>query len=110
MGLCRPAGFCAVGKRVLTLEWQTFPDSRIDSEFSERLGAALESAGVRKDDEVFFICRSGGRSRMAAEVMAAAGYQRCRNVAEGFEGPLDSSRHRGQTAGWKAAGLAWVQG
>ena len=100
----------AIGKRVLTLEWQTFPDSRIDSEFSERLGAALESAGVQKDDEVFFICRSGGRSRMAAEVMAAAGYQRCRNVAEGFEGPLDSSRHRGQTAGWKAAGLAWVQG
>lgn len=100
----------AIGKRVLTLEWQTFPDSRIDSEFSERLGATLESAGVHKDDEVFFICRSGGRSRMAAEVMAAAGYQRCRNVAEGFEGPLDSSRHRGQTAGWKAAGLAWVQG
>ena len=99
-----------IGKRVLAVEWQTFPDSRIDPQFNERLGAALDGAGVEKDHEVFFICRSGSRSRMAAEVMAAAGYQRCRNVAEGFEGPLDSNRHRGQTAGWKAAGLAWVQG
>ncbi|MGI9402905.1 MAG: rhodanese-like domain-containing protein, partial [Hyphomicrobium sp.] len=29
---------------------------------------------------------------------------------DGFEGPLDASRHRGQVAGWKAAGLPWVQG
>ena len=35
----------------------------------KRLSAALSSAGVGKDDEVFFICRSGGRSRMAAEVL-----------------------------------------
>ena len=99
-----------IGKPVVTVEWQTFPDSRIDAQFSERLGAALQSSGVNKDDEIFFICRSGGRSRMAAEAMTAAGYKRCRNVAEGFEGPLDDSRHRGQTAGWKASGLAWVQG
>lgn len=99
-----------LGKQVLTVEWQTFPDSRIDPEFTERLGAALDRSGVKKDDAVFFICRSGGRSRMAAEVMAAAGYQRCANVEDGFEGPLDPVRHRGQTAGWKAAGLAWVQG
>jgi rhodanese-related sulfurtransferase len=99
-----------IGKRVVTVEWQTFPDNRIDAQFSERLSTALDNAGVKKDDEVFFICRSGGRSRMAAEVMAAAGYLRCRNVADGFEGPLDHNRHRGRSAGWKAAGLAWMQG
>lgn len=98
------------GKRVMTIEWQTFPDNRVDAEFDQRLSAALDAAGVKKDDEVFFLCRSGGRSRMAAEVMTAAGYQRCRNVAEGFEGPLDANRQRGQVAGWKAAGLPWVQG
>ena len=54
--------------------------------------------------------RSGGRSRMAAEAMAAAGYRRCLNVAEGFEGPIDADRHRSQIAGWKFARLAWVQG
>ncbi len=99
-----------LGKRVVTIEWQTFPDNRVDAEFDQRLTTALEAAGVKKDDEVFFLCRSGGRSRMAAEVMTAAGYQRCRNVAEGFEGPLDPNRQRGRVAGWKAAGLPWVQG
>lgn len=99
----------AIGKRVLTQEWQSFPDNKIDPDFDTRLAASLEAAGAKKDDEIFFICRSGARSRLAAEMMAAAGFQRCRNVAEGFEGPLDANRHRG-LIGWKAAGLAWVQG
>ncbi len=99
-----------IGKRVVTIEWQTFPDSRIDPSFVDRMGELLSGAGMEKDTELFFICRSGGRSRMAAEAMAAAGYSRCRNVAEGFEGPLDADRHRGQVAGWKVAGLPWVQG
>lgn len=100
----------AIGKRVLTLEWQTFPDSRVDPAFVGKLSQLLEVNGVGKDSDLYFICRSGGRSRMAAEAMVAAGYSRCHNVAEGFEGPLDSQRHRGSAAGWKAAGLPWVQG
>ena len=99
-----------IGKRVLTVEWQTFPDNRVDPGFTGRLAELLNTAGVDKDAELFFICRSGGRSRLAAEAMQAAGFARCRNVAEGFEGPLDASRHRGRVAGWKAAGLPWVQG
>lgn len=99
-----------IGKRVLTVEWQTCPESKIDAGFPERLINALDAAGADKDSELFFICRSGARSRMAAEAMANAGYRRCKNVADGFEGPLDADRHRGQVAGWKAAGLAWVQG
>jgi len=99
-----------MGKRVLTVEWQTSPESRIDAAFPARLNEVLDAAGADKGAELFFICRSGGRSRMAAEAMANAGYRRCRNVADGFEGPLDANRHRGQVAGWKAAGLAWVQG
>ena len=99
-----------IGKRVLTVEWQTSPESRIDAAFPERLAEVLDAAGASKDTELFFICRSGGRSRMAAEAMANAGYRRCSNVADGFEGPLDANRHRGQVGGWKAAGLAWVQG
>ena len=84
--------------------------SRVDAQFSERLAAALAASGTGKDDALYFICRSGGRSRMAAEAMAEAGFRRCSNVAEGFEGPLDDSRHRGQVAGWKASGLPWMQG
>lgn len=99
-----------LGKQVVRLEWQSFPEGQIDPAFSERLSEFLSSAGVGKDAELLFICRSGGRSRMAAEIMAAQGYARCRNVADGFEGPLDSDGHRGTQAGWKAAGLPWVQG
>jgi rhodanese-related sulfurtransferase len=98
------------GKRVVTVEWQTFPDNSIDPAFVDRLRGLLEGAGLSKDADLFFICRSGMRSRMAAEAMTAAGFKRCHNVADGFEGPLDSSRQRGRLAGWKAAGLPWVQG
>jgi rhodanese-related sulfurtransferase len=99
-----------VDREVLLMEWQTFPESRIAPDFAERLDAALTANGAEKSTEIFFICRSGGRSRMAAEVMVSAGYSRCRNVMEGFEGPLDATRHRSRTAGWKFAGLDWVQG
>jgi rhodanese-related sulfurtransferase len=100
----------SLNKRVVTVEWQTFPDSQVDPEFSAKLASHLEKAGVPKDAELFFICRSGARSHSAAQVMAEAGYPRCRNVADGFEGPLDDRRQRGQVAGWKAAGLPWRQG
>ncbi|MCH9765353.1 MAG: rhodanese-like domain-containing protein [Alphaproteobacteria bacterium] len=100
-----------IGKSVLTIEWQTFPDNQIDPEFGNRLHSELQRSGAGEDTELFFICRSGGRSRMAAEVLAAQhGYRRCYNVAEGFEGGLDANRHRGKASGWKAAGLPWVQG
>ena len=100
----------SIGKQPFLIEWQNFPDSRVDPAFVERLSDMLEAAGVDKQAELFFICRSGGRSKMAAQAMAAAGYAACRNVADGFEGPLDASRHRGQMAGWKSAGLPWAQG
>jgi rhodanese-related sulfurtransferase len=99
-----------INREVMLIEWLTFPDNRAVPDFIERLGEALAAKGVANTDEIFFICRSGGRSRMAAEAMAAAGYSRCRNVEEGFEGPLDASHHRNQVAGWKFAGLDWVQG
>lgn len=100
----------ALNKRVMTVEWQTFPDNQVDPGFTERLRGLLDGAGVAKDAELFFICRSGARSRQAAEAMAGAGYTRCYNVKDGFEGPLDASHKRGQVAGWKAAGLPWRQG
>lgn len=99
-----------LGKQVVRVEWQSFPENHVDPAFSERLSSFLSTAGVGMDAELLFICRSGSRSRMAAEAMVAQGYLRCRNVADGFEGPLDSRGHRGTHAGWKAAGLPWVQG
>jgi rhodanese-related sulfurtransferase len=99
-----------LGKRVVTVEWQTFPENSVDPDFAQRLKAALSGTGANEKTQMFFICRSGGRSRMAAEAVAVLGFENCFNVADGFEGPLDASRHRGTTGGWKAAGLAWAQG
>ena len=100
----------SIGKQPVLIEWQSFPDSRVDPRFVDKLTAALKETGAGKDTELFFLCRSGGRSRMAAEAMTSAGYARCMNIAEGFEGPLDGTRHRGVASGWKAAGLPWAQG
>lgn len=98
-----------IGKQPVLIEWQGFPGGQIDPQFADKLAGHLEASGATWDHEIFFICRSGGRSKAAATVMAARGYTRCRNVADGFEGPLDRNRHRGSAGGWKAAGLPWAQ-
>ena len=100
----------SLGKRPVLIEWQTFPDQSIDPRFAERLAGELKALGVEPDDDLFFICRSGGRSLAAAKAMAAMGCRACHNVAGGFEGPLNTERHRGTVGGWKAAGLPWLQG
>jgi rhodanese-related sulfurtransferase len=100
----------AIGKRPVLVEWQGFPDDRLNSAFVERVTEALGTIGANRESELFFICRSGQRSLKAAQAMVAAGFTHCRNVADGFEGPLDASRHRGQLVGWKAKGLPWAQG
>lgn len=100
----------AIGKRVLLVEWQSFPDSAVNGGFVTDLKGELDKLGADRTWDLYFLCRSGVRSLSAAKAMAAEGYERCFNVANGFEGPLDSERHRGGTAGWKAAGLPWGQG
>jgi rhodanese-related sulfurtransferase len=100
----------SIGKRPVLVEWQGFPGNQVNTAFVDRVAEALAAVGANKDTELFFICRSGGRSLSAARAMSAAGYSRCRNVAGGFEGPLDPNRHRGTQGGWKAKGLPWVQG
>ena len=99
----------SLGKALVLVEWQGFPEGRLNAGFVTELTEKLDELGAKRDSELFFICRSGARSRLAAEAMLRAGYGHCRNVAEGFEGPLDSDRHRSSRSGWKAQGLPWVQ-
>lgn len=100
----------SLGKRPVLVEWQEFPGNQVNKAFVHRLAEALAAIGASKDSQLLFLCRSGGRSLSAARAMAAAGYTRCLNVADGFEGPLDPNRHRGTLGGWKAMKLPWVQG
>jgi len=94
-----------LGKETLCVQWQRYPDMSVNEAFAKDLAAQ----GVRPEQTVLFLCRSGVRSMSAAIAMTARGYRRCLNVSGGFEGPHDAERHRGRIAGWKASGLPWVQ-
>lgn len=98
-----------IGKSTVLMEWQSYPDMAVDPAFARRLASLLSAEGAGPDDPIFFICRSGGRSREAARALTAEGFHRCFNVAEGFEGVTDSQGHRGRASGWKADGLPWRQ-
>lgn len=98
-----------LGKETVLIEWQQFPSGAIVPDFARRLAAELEAVGIGNDAPLYFICRSGVRSRAAAIAMTNAGFTHCYNVAPGFEGPLDQTRHRNAIAGWKVAGLPWIQ-
>lgn len=99
----------AAGREPIRLEWQVFPSMAVDPQFAAKLDAILKARGVPADAPLYFLCRSGVRSKAAAIAMTAAGYRRCFNVAGGFEGPPDGDGHRGRISGWKAAGLPWAQ-
>lgn len=61
------------------------------------------------NDILLFLCRSGVRSHSAAIAAAAAGFTQAINIIEGFEGDLDQRGQRGNTGGWRKAGLPWIQ-
>ena len=94
-----------VGRNTVLVEWQSFPEMAINPDFV----GEVKAHGIRPDQTLLLICRSGQRSRHAAMALTDGGFERCLNVAEGFEGGLDAARHRGAAGGWKAAGLAWIQ-
>lgn len=97
----------AIGKEPHLAEWQSFPSMSVNPSFGAEVAAALGEA--RKSAPVFFLCRSGARSKAAAIALTGKGFARCYNVVGGFEGDLDGERHRGRRGGWKAAGLPWSQ-
>lgn len=93
------------GRQPVLVEWQTFPSMARNPDFA----ADVARAGIGKGQPLYFICRSGARSRSAAIAMTAAGFGPCYNIAGGFEGNRDPEGHRGTVEGWKAAGCPWRQ-
>ncbi len=97
-------------RRVHCIEWQTFPTMSVNPAFAAETQGAVTAAGADKNTPIFFLCRSGARSRAAAAALADMGFTQAFNIANGFEGDPDGERHRGRINGWKAAGLPWRQG
>lgn len=101
----------ALGKELLKVEWMEYPEMMDNEYFAEEL---LAQIGDDLPEAIYFICRSGVRSKAAAESILAklAGTGRvvkCVNVTEGFEGVQDQNAHRGKINGWKKHGLPWRQ-
>jgi len=99
----------SIGKSTALVEWNDFATGTVVPDFVERLNAALADIDAADDARLYFICRSGNRSRNAAIAATAAGHTLCFNVAHGFEGDLDTERHRNTPGSWKAEGLPWEQ-
>jgi rhodanese-related sulfurtransferase len=95
-----------IGKRLVAVEWQSYPQGQQNPNFVDE----LRRAGVEESNTVYFLCRSGARSRAAAMLATAAGYENAFNIGAGFEGGVDERGHRGTRNGWKASGLPWRQG
>lgn len=94
-----------VGKEPIYASWVLFPTMAPNPNFSSEVGSAVAD----KDTPIFFLCRTGGRSKAAAIAMTAQGYQRCYNILNGFEGDKDPANHRSSVSGWRADQLPWAQ-
>jgi rhodanese-related sulfurtransferase len=99
----------SIGKKTLLIEWDDFTTGTVVPDFIGRLKSVLAENGIKDEAPLYFICRSGNRSRNAAIAATAAGHANCFNIEFGFEGRLDAERHRHSPGSWKAEGLPWVQ-
>jgi rhodanese-related sulfurtransferase len=72
---------------------------------------------VRRDykasDTILIMCRSGGRSALAVNLLAEAGFQQVYNVTDGFEGDAvkdPQSYYNGKRVknGWRNSGAPWT--
>jgi rhodanese-related sulfurtransferase len=93
--------------------WKDPPYQAPDPEFVVKAVKALQQSRPGRDPAmdltVLTLCRSGMRSRAAAEALQKSGFKRVYNVTEGFEGARDEEKHRGNLDGWRFHKLPWEQ-
>ena len=105
--------FIGHAKGAVHVPWIDEPDWVVDPHFGAHVRKVM-LGGIRDDEEqnppmAILMCRSGRRSRDAAELLIAEGLRNVYSVEGGFEGPLDEHHHRSTLAGWRFEGLPWEQ-
>jgi len=78
----------------------------VNPDFTRKVDDAMTAKGLGKSDPVILMCRSGGRSASAADLLTKAGYTNVYSVYDGFEGDM-SKEGRRAVNGWKNANLPW---
>lgn len=69
--------------------------------------------GYKFSDTILVMCRSGGRSAMAVNLLAEAGFKNVYNITDGFEGdsvkdPQSYFNGKRVKNGWKNSGAPWT--
>lgn len=100
-------------KGAISIPWIDEPDWVVNPHFVTDIRKVL-LGGVSCSTEVgcapvILICRSGKRSLEAGALLVENGFSRVFNVADGFEGELDTQHHRSTLGGWRKEGLPWEQ-
>ena len=89
------------------------PSWETDPEFVGKVRRSLNEVRGNvenvEDITILSICRSGQRSLVAAELLAADGFKDVYNILEGFEGVKDGENHRNTVNGWRVHKLPWEQ-
>ena len=75
----------SINEKVIFVSWQVYPEMETNKFFENQI---LES-NIKKDNNLYFICRSGNRSNNAAEFLTSRGFSNCFNVIDGFEGKIN---------------------
>ena len=95
----------SLNKKTILISWHEYPEMNINKNFETQVVAMK----IKKNDNIFLICRSGTRSLHAANHLLECGYQYCFNVSDGFEGYKNSLNQRSTINGWKCNNLPWKQ-
>jgi rhodanese-related sulfurtransferase len=75
--------------------------------FVDHIRSLLKSPDGDKAKILVLMCRSGGRSAAAVNVLADAGFKNVYTMVDSFEGDKDKSGRR-TLNGWRIEGLPWT--
>lgn len=64
---------------------------------------------AQPEDTILITCRSGGRSAIACNLLAQAGYTNVYNIVDGMEGDVHGNPDSHPTDGWKNSGCPWTK-
>ena len=94
-----------IKKQTIFVSFLIYPEMNENKNFEKE----ILDQGIKKNDHLYFICRSGQRSLNASELLINSGFYNCFNVVDGFEGESNSHRKRSLINGWKYNNLPWIQ-
>jgi len=64
---------------------------------------------AKPEDTLMVMCRSGGRSAIACNLLAQAGFKKVHNIIDGMEGDGNGDSESAVQGGWKNSGCPWTK-